>query len=110
MRIPPMLRTVLDDSNLTRGLGDAEARYLVEWLVNRVDRIPNWAEFQKLHHLARVVGRFVALWSVPKSRGSAHQLAATERMLWPLPNGNEEPFYVLVKILQWVDLRGNPKT
>lgn len=108
MRIPPMLRAVLDDASLTRGLGDSEARCLIEWLVNRVDQNPHWSQFQKLHRLARIVGRFIALWNAPQSRGAAYQLVASERILWPLPNESEEPLYVLEKILQWIDLLGLP--
>src|SRR5438105_6076690 len=37
MCLKPLLRPILDNESLTRGLGDAEARALIEWLVQRAE-------------------------------------------------------------------------
>ena len=39
MPVSPLLSHVLDDEALTRGLRDAEARVLIEWLVEEVERL-----------------------------------------------------------------------
>jgi len=38
-----LLSPILQDDSLTRGLGDAEARVLVEWLVDRSEEIDSRA-------------------------------------------------------------------
>jgi len=89
----PLLSQVLDDDALTRGLGDAEARVLVEWLVERaeelaVERAESEAvgEMRRLCRRGRAISRFVNLWCLQKLRGAAIQLAATERFQWQLPD------------------------
>ena len=37
MQSTPLVRFILRDEALTRGLGDVEARILIEWLVDRAD-------------------------------------------------------------------------
>ena len=39
MRTKALLSQILDDDALTRGLCDPEARVLVEWLVDEVERL-----------------------------------------------------------------------
>ena len=104
-----MARGIARDESLTRGLGDEEARMLVDWLVG-------WAEIladgvrtaeeaerltERLRRRGRAISRFVQLWVEPKSRGSAAQLAATERFGWPLPSGRSEPADLMEHILNW---------
>lgn len=100
---------ILDDELLTRGLGDAEARVMVDWLVDRLEsihaRFPELngcrAEVQRLCHKARSIGRFVQLWCHQQLHGAACQLAATERFLWPLPSTDEDAYDVMSAILDW---------
>ena len=103
-----LLSPILDDELLTRGLGDAEARAMVEWLVERSEA--NHArlvedtcqrEIQRLCHRARAISRFVFLWCYQQAHGSACQLAATERFVWPLPATDEDPYEVMNIILEW---------
>ena len=107
MQSTPMVRHVLYDEALTRGLGDVEARMLVEWLVDWAEMLADmapdedqaWEQFRNVCRRARVFSRFVALWSEPRSRGAATQLAATERMEWALPDRPLEPDELMERIL-----------
>jgi hypothetical protein len=88
----PLLSHILEDDALTRGLGDPEARVLVEWLVEQAERLgaekddeASGREVRKLCRRARAIGRFVGLWCYQRERGAAVQLAAAERFTWPLP-------------------------
>ena len=109
----PLVRHTLRDESVTRGLGDMEARMLVEWLADRAERIAEtcanepaaWAEVRSRCRQARVIGSFVRLWSSPESRGSAMQLASAERVPWPLPAGDLEPSELMGEILTWIDRR-----
>ena len=79
-----ILHPILDNEALTRGLGDMEARMLVEWLVDEADRRSADADdgHRQVRHLcrwARAVSRFVYLWCHAGEFGAAIQLAATER-------------------------------
>src|SRR6516164_174849 len=78
-----LLRPILNDDALTRHLGDAEARILVEWLVERAERLdasPNAAErVAALCRRARAIGLFVGLWCYRGEHGAAGQLASAER-------------------------------
>ena len=105
-----ILRGSARDESLTRGLGDEEARMLVDWLVGWAEilsdaaRTPQEAErlAARLCRRGRAIGRFVQLWVEPKSRGSAAQLAATERFAWPLPSDRRsEPADLMEHILNW---------
>ncbi len=92
MPVETLLRQLLQNDSLTRGLEDPEARVLVEWLVERVEHraaepaaehtLPRFSE--QLSRRARAIARFVSLWCQGE-RGSAVQLAAVERFTWPLP-------------------------
>ena len=89
----PLLTLVLDDEALTRNLGDAEARVLVEYLVEQAEELSvNRAEPEAGHEMRRLcrrgraIARFVNLWCLQRLRGAAIQLAATERFNWQLPD------------------------
>jgi hypothetical protein len=108
MRANPLVHRVLADEALTRGLGDEEARVLVEWLVERAEVLACQAEavaaeqeLRRLSRRCRAVGRFVLLWSARSSRGAALQLAGAERFVWPLPEGPVEPCELMEHILEW---------
>ena len=83
----PMLRHVLRDEALTRGLGDIEAKMLVEWLTDWTELLAEasrteddaWSCVRRLCRRGRAISRFVQLWNEPQSRGGATQLAAAER-------------------------------
>lgn len=103
-----LLSPILDDEALTRGLGDPEARVLVEWLVDQAELIAGSADEEParrtigcLCRRARAIGRFVALWGQVGGRGAATQLAATERFTWPLPVGDCDPCELMLMVLRW---------
>jgi hypothetical protein len=108
MCLKPLLRPILDDENLTRGLGDAEARALVEWLVQRaeechdrcgLDAVP--VEVARLCRRARAIARFVWLWCHCDAFAAASQLAATERFTWALPTAPVDAYELMTEILFW---------
>ncbi len=108
MRIQPLLHHILGDEALTRGLGDAEARVLVEWLVERAEGLAQSSEpaeadvqVRRLCLRGRAISRFVTLWSQPRSRGAAGQLAAAERFTWPLPDGSVDLCELMQNIVHW---------
>ncbi len=107
MPVSPLLSQVLDDEALTRGLGDAEARVLVEWLVEEVERLERSGsdagpEVRLLCRRARAVSRFVLLWCGRRDRGAAVQLAAVERFAWPLPDDiDADACDLMQQILGW---------
>jgi hypothetical protein len=104
-----LLSPILDDESLTRGLGDAEARVLVEWLVERMEtchagtgsdermreEVAFWCR------RARAIGRFVILWCYQNDHGAACQLAATERFPWPFPPIDADACDMMIDILAW---------
>ena len=103
-----LLSPILDDDLLTRGLGDAEARAMVEWLVERSEanhaRLTDEVctrEVARLCQRARAISRFVYLWCHQQLHGAACQLAATERFGWPLPTTDEDPYDVMNIILEY---------
>jgi hypothetical protein len=104
-----LLSQVFDDYAVTRGLGDVEARVLVEWLAERAEALAaagiseNEArrEMTRLRRLARSINRFVALWCHLGERGAAGQLAAAERLNWPLPDDDADPRDLMQLILEW---------
>ncbi len=104
----PLLHRIVSDERLTRGLGDAEARVLVEWLVEQVEELlrrengegaepaASW-----LYLRGRAVARFVRLWCLDRARGAAGQLAAAERFAWPLPENDVDPCDLMQTIVGW---------
>ena len=109
MRANPLLGHILNNDAVTRGLGDPEARVLVEWLVERAELLAKFVpsetaavlEVQKLCRKARAIGRFVELWCLHRDWGAAGQLAAAERFNWPLPCTLEDPCELMETILAW---------
>jgi hypothetical protein len=105
----PVLSKILKNDALTRGLGDAEARILVEWLVDQAERAASAAgdesivttQVARLCRRGRAIGRFVGLWCHSQSQGAAAQLAAAERFTWPLPPGQGDPCEIMQAILTW---------
>jgi hypothetical protein len=89
----PLLRRILDNESLTRGLADPEARILIEWLVERAELLAAdgvgeaalAGAIDRLCLRARAVGRFVSLWCHAGECAAAIQLAASQRFAWPLP-------------------------
>jgi hypothetical protein len=106
-----LLSQVLADDALTRGLGDAEARILVEWLADHAEGLAATiscadratAELAKLRRRARSISRFVALWCHLGERGAAGQLATAERLNWPLPDAEVDPCELMQMIVVWED-------
>jgi hypothetical protein len=98
-----LLTPILDDEALTRGLGDAEARMLIEWLVEQAERCADVADasarVRQLCRWGRAIGRFVYLWCHAGLSGPAIQLAASERFNWPLPATWMEPCELMEEIL-----------
>jgi hypothetical protein len=104
-----ILKPILENEAVTRGLGDPEARILIEWLVGQAeaysaqerctDRISG--EVNRLCTRARAISRFVWLWGRPRSRPAACQLAATERFPWPLPTTDMDPCELMLDILSY---------
>jgi hypothetical protein len=111
MSMRSLLTPILDDEHVTRGLEDAEARMLIEWLVERAETLrcqePNEpraeAEVRRLCRRARAIAKFVSLWCHELLPGPALQLAATERFAWPLPASEVDAYDLLNDILAWED-------
>jgi hypothetical protein len=108
MPVQSLLHHILSDEGLTRGLGDAEARVLVEWLVERAEDLaqsaaPDTADLvvRRLCRRGRAIARFVLLWGQPRGRGAAGQLAAAERFSWPLPDRAIDPCELMQAIVGW---------
>ena len=107
MLAKPLLNPILNNEALTRGLGDMEARVLVEWLVEQAERAAALArrepeaEVARLCRRARSIGRFVQLWCQRGERGAAQQFAAAERFNWPLPTAAVDPCDLMHDILAW---------
>ncbi|GIW81808.1 MAG: hypothetical protein KatS3mg105_3615 [Gemmatales bacterium] len=104
-----LLRHILDNDRLTRGLADPEARILIEWLVEQAELIADetlsekGAEEQVRQRCrrARGIAQFVRLWCHEKERGAACQLAAAERFSWPLPTTDvTDPCELMHSILE----------
>src|SRR5262245_44826157 len=104
----PVLSQITDDEALTRGLGDPEARVLVEWLVEQAERLAEVVSGEtvadrvaRLCRRSRSVARFVRLWCHEGGRRAACQLAAVERFGWPLPTRAVDPCELMQDILTW---------
>jgi hypothetical protein len=103
-----LLSPLLASDALTRGLGDPEARILVEWLVDQADLLAQRgagetteAEMGRLGRRARALGRFVRLWCHDQDAAAAYQLAASERFPWPLPTQVMDPCDLMEEITAW---------
>ena len=100
-------KQILQNDALTRGLGDEEARVLIEWLVDYAEALADlsatedkarqdWARWCRR---ARAIVRFVTLWCHEGQRGAAGQLLVTERFHWPLPPADVDPCELMTSIL-----------
>jgi hypothetical protein len=104
-----ILRPILANEAITRGLGDPEARVLIEWLVGQAEKTEHQgqsskeaiASVERLCRRARAISRFVTLWGHPRERGGAYQLAATELFPWPLPTTDVDPCELMIDILAY---------
>lgn len=109
MALKTLLNLILHNDALTRDLGDAEARMLIEWLVERTEAHHAREPLEQRVHdevlqqcrRGRAIGRFIALWCRDRSYGAALQLAATERFAWPLPTRPMDPCDLMQEILAW---------
>ena len=108
--IDPLIRDVVRDEALTRGLGDEEARMLVDWIADWAELLGEAARseaeaqeyIRRLARRGRAIARFVTLWCEPKSRGAAVQLLGVERFSWPLPPDRQiDPADLMQDILRW---------
>ena len=101
------LTHILDDDSLTRNLGDAEARLLVEWLVDRAEAMGKFDEEKRATRIralcrrGRLIARFVRLWSLDDDPCGAVQFAASERLEWPLPDGPRDAWALMREVLSW---------
>ena len=110
MQSNPLVRHILRDEAVTRGLGDVEARMIVEWLADRAEQVEatapteaaGWAMVRAACRRARVIATFVRLWTTGR-HGTALQFAGAERLHWPLPAGEVDPGELMEGILAWVD-------
>jgi hypothetical protein len=110
MQSTPLVRHILRDEAVTRGLGDVEARMIVEWLADRAEQsaatngteADAWAALRRHCRRARVMAAFVRLWTAG-SHGAAIQLVGAERLHWPLPSGDVDAGELMEVILAWVD-------
>ena len=116
MQSNSLFRDILNDDALTRGLGDAEARVLVEWLVEEAERLTATAtpdkaarEVKRLCLRGRAVARFVQLWCLDHAWGPALQLAATERFAWPMPDTALEACELMQEIVFWETHAAEPE-
>src|SRR5262249_38985427 len=106
MPVDVLLHLILTDESLTRGLGDPEARVLIEWLVECAEdlisrtRPEAETEVRRLCRRGRAIARFVYLWC-DGSRAGACQLAASERFTWPLPVAAVDPCELMQRIVAW---------
>jgi hypothetical protein len=106
MPVDALLHLILSDEALTRALGDAEARVLIEWLVEHAEQLARTAapgaaaEVRQLCRRGRAIARFVGLWS-SGDRAGASQLAAAERFAWPLPSTVGDPCELMQEIVSW---------
>jgi hypothetical protein len=109
MLAKPIWSQIVGDDALTRGLGDPEARMLIEWLVEQAERFSEhivsendlYVRVAALCRKARGLGRFVRLWCYEGGRRGACQLAAVERFPWPLPTRDVDPCTLMEEILSW---------
>jgi len=105
----PLIRGLARDESLTRGLGDVEARMLIEWVTDWGELLARAAPtdadaadlLARLTRRGKAIGRFVRLWDDPRTRGAAGQLAAVERFSWPLPSCPVDPPDLMHHILDW---------
>jgi hypothetical protein len=94
------LSPILNKDRITRGLEDAEARMLIEWLVERAETLQA-DDLERMCLRGRAIARFVGLWCHERLASAALQLAATERFAWPLPSAAQDACDLMEEILAW---------
>ena len=104
----PLLHHILSDERLTGGLGDEEARVLIEWLVEQAEELMTLENQEEaaaavswLCRRGRAIRHFVRLWCLEGATGAAGQLAAAERFAWPLPEAGVDPCDLMQSIVTW---------
>ncbi len=104
----PLLHQILSDELLTRGLGDAEARVLVEWLVEQAEELMELESGEKaqrsvgwLCRRGRALAHFVRLWCLDREWGAAGQFAAAERFAWSLPAAAADACELMLAVVSW---------
>lgn len=93
MQAEMFVSRVLDDEGLIDGLDEDEAGLLVEWLVQRTERIAAsakqevdaWKQVEMLCKRGRAIARLVVLACQKNDQAGAAQLAERERLPWPPP-------------------------
>ena len=60
-------------------------------------------ELTKLCRRGRLMARFVRLWCLDRLPGAAAQLAAAERVNWPLPDGPVSAWELMQGLVDWED-------
>ena len=107
----PLLNLILRDEAMTRGLEDAEARVLIERLVECLDRLGERStetadqlnRVERMRRRGRAIRQFIDLWCHRGEHAAAIQLAAAERFRWPLPEPDADPWLLMHQILDWED-------
>jgi hypothetical protein len=99
------LDPILFDDRLTRPLGDAEARLLIEFLVEQAELLdglqPDSAVQRAIAQLCqrgRVLSRVVRLWDQAHCH-AATQLAACEGLAEALPNRRVDPCRLMERLI-----------
>lgn len=113
MQRRPLLNLILRDDALTRGLDEAEASVLIEWLADWAERFLSESpaenvaisKIESLRRRGRAIRRFVALWCHERDEGAAIQLASTERFTWPIPESEADPWELMQEIVRWEERR-----
>jgi hypothetical protein len=105
MSVKSLYDHILNDDALTQRLGDAEARVLIEWLIEQADRLngtspPEVAEeaVRRLCHRGRTLACFVSLWCY-EARAGAVQFAACAGLCRALPAGEVDPCELMQELL-----------
>ncbi|NBO92207.1 MAG: hypothetical protein EBV06_07810 [Planctomycetia bacterium] len=107
------LDPILADERLTEPLGDAEARILVEFLVEQAERLETLttspqlinARIGRLCRRGRVISRVVRLWCQDREPGAACQLAASEGLAEALPSGQVDACELMNRLIYLESVR-----
>ncbi len=106
MSVKSLVAHILNDDALTYRLGDAEARVLIEWLVEQAERLavtspPGVAEqaVRRLCRRGRTLACFVSLWCRDNARAGAVQFAACAGLSRALPTGAVDPCELMQELL-----------
>ncbi len=97
------------DDHLIRGLGDAESRMLVEWLVDWAEMLADTISdeelvekrFYKVRSRAQLICCYLRLCQETDAHASLTQFTATQKLPWPLPTLKIDTIELLDRILDW---------